>query len=75
MSEKWRAAVAPGAFTSQNVQNTCVLDQFWRFRYRKGVRQNKQIDWYSLSQLINVRQSVSMWISELATYSVSELVN
>ena len=29
--EKWHAAVAPSTFTSQNVQNTCVLCHFWRF--------------------------------------------
>ena len=28
--EKWHAAVAPSTFTSQNVQNTCVLHHFWR---------------------------------------------
>ena len=30
MVEKWHAAVAPSTFTSQNVQNTCVLHHFWR---------------------------------------------
>ena len=52
-AKKLHAAVARRAFSSQNVQSTCVLERFWRFRCRKGVRQKRQIDWYSASQLIS----------------------
>ena len=30
-NEKLHAAVARSTFSSQNVQNTCVLHHFWRF--------------------------------------------
>ena len=33
--EKLHAAVARGTFVSQNVQNTCVLPHFLKFRFRK----------------------------------------
>ena len=33
--KKWHAAVAPSTFTSQNVQNTCVLEHFWGFDVAK----------------------------------------
>ena len=35
---RMRTAVARSTFASQNVQNTSVLDHFWKFRYRKIVR-------------------------------------
>ena len=34
-NEKWHAAVARSAFSSQNAQNTAGADQFWRFRSGK----------------------------------------
>ncbi len=37
--KKWHAAVARSTFTSQNAQNTYVLDHFSTFRCRKGVGQ------------------------------------
>ena len=39
--EKWCDVVARSTFASQNVQNTCVLEHFWRLRCRKGVRQKR----------------------------------
>ena len=30
--EKWHAAVARRAFSSQNVQNTSAAEHFWKFR-------------------------------------------
>ena len=36
---KLHAAVARSTFASQNVKNSCVLEHFWGFRCRKGVRQ------------------------------------
>ena len=38
-NENLHAAVARSSFSSQNVQNTSVLEHFWRFGCRKGVRQ------------------------------------
>ena len=35
--EKLHAAVARSIFPSQNVQNTCVLPHFFKFRCRKNV--------------------------------------
>ena len=37
--EKLHAAVARSSSSSQNVQTTCILEHFWRFGSRKGVRQ------------------------------------
>ena len=37
-NEKWHAAVARSAFSSQNAQNTACSDDFLKFRCRKIVR-------------------------------------
>ena len=43
--EKWHAAVARSAFSSQNVQNTSAAERFWKFRCGKIARRcsEKQI--------------------------------
>ena len=40
--EKSHAAVARSTFASQNLQNTCVLENFWSFRCGKGVVRQKR---------------------------------
>ena len=39
--EKLHTAVVRNTFPSIYVQNTCVVEHFWRFRCRKGVRHKK----------------------------------
>ena len=36
--QKWHAAVARSTFTSQNLQNTAIAEQFWKFRRPKTAR-------------------------------------
>ena len=36
--QKWHAAVARSAFSSQNAQNTTISDPFWKFRCSKMAR-------------------------------------
>ena len=49
-NEKLHVAVARSLFSSQNVQNTGVLEHFWRFGCRKGVRQMRLVS-KSVTQL------------------------
>ena len=51
--KKLHVAVPRCTFQSQNAQNASDLEQFWRFRCRKGVRQKREIGWYSASQLVS----------------------
>ena len=50
--EKLHAALARSTFVSQNVQNTCVLPHFLKFRCRK-ISQGSKLISQSISQLVN----------------------
>ena len=59
--EKLHAAVARSIFVSQNVQNTCALAHFLKFRCR------------NISQVVS--QSINQSVSRLVSYSISQLVS